>query len=355
MPMKFERLVERFEKIGRAPSHLLQSNPIGKSREGREIHGFRFGSGALRISLIAGCHADEPVGPLLLKKLVNTLHSLQADDPLLTDYQWYIIPDANPDGHEKNSVWWNPEADLVGLCDYLRYRIRELPGEDVEFGFPRHAKDPGARIENKVIYEWWKSFGTSFDLHASLHGMGFAAGPWYLVESAWQDSIEFLTNECLRFVRDKGYRPHDVERQGEKGFFRLAQGFCTRPDSKNMRKFFLDQGDEETASLFFPSSMETMRSFGGDCLTIVSEMPLFLLPDVGIDIGPPDKAALLWKERIAGWQSMLARPEKIEEEAQSFGLQAMSIHDQMRFQWHFICAALEQKKSQRYHRHVRNP
>jgi hypothetical protein len=85
-----------------------------------------------------------------------------------------------------------------------------------------------------------------------------------------------------------------------------------------------------------------MRSFGGDCFTIVSEMPLFLLPDVGLDIGPPDNAALTWQDRIAGWQSLLDTPEIILEESQRFGLQAMSIPDQMHFQWHFICSALEQ-------------
>ncbi len=345
--MEFEHLVAQFETILKAPSTLHLGNPIGKSRKGRDIHGFCLGSGEIKVSLIAGCHADEPVGPLLLNKFVNSLHVFQADDPILSKYQWYIIPDANPDGHEKNLRWWNAKSAQVDLCDYLRYRIRELPGDDVEFGFPRHADDSGARVENQVIYNWWRRFGISFDLHASLHGMGFAAGPWYLVESAWKDAIDFLKAECLRFVREKGYRPHDVERLGEKGFFRLAKGFCARPDSNNMRKFFLEQGDKETASLFFPSSMETMRSFGGDCLTIVSEMPLFLLPDVGINIGPPDKAAVVWQERIARWQTMQDRPENIEGEKREFGLQAMKISDQMRFQWHFICSALEQIRIQR--------
>lgn len=340
--MTFEDLLERFEALITAASHLIPSHPIGTSREGREIHGFCIGSGPIKISLIAGCHADEPVGPHLLTKLVNLLYALAPEDPLLTEYQWYIVPHTNPDGREVNNRWWRSDQKEVDLVNYLRYRVRELPGEDIEFGFPRNAKDSGARRENHAIYKWWKQFNTSFDLHASLHGMGFAAGPWYLVEQAWEDRIDFLKSECLRFVRQHGYRPHDVEREGEKGFFRLGRGFCTRPDSHNMRKFFLAQRDEKTASLFFPSSMETIRSFGGDCLTIVSEMPLFLLPDAGINIGPPDTAAEAWKERIATWQTLLETPEIIREEAQGFDLQGMNIPDQMRFQWHFICSALEQ-------------
>ncbi len=340
--MTFEQLLERFGAIVKTPSSLLPAGSIGTSRQGRDIHGFCVGSGAAKISLIGGCHADEPVGPKFLTKLVNYFHAIPPDDPILSDYQWYIIPHVNPDGRERNNTWWRDDQDQADLIAYLTYQVRELPGDDMEFGFPRHPEDPGARVENRTIYTWWTNFATSFDLHASLHSMSFAAGPWYLVEEAWKDTIDFLKAECLRFTGQKGYRPHDIERQGEKGFFRLGKGFCTRPDSRYMRKFFLEQGDEQTASLFFPSSMETMRSFGADCLTIVSEMPLFLLPDVGIDPGPPDNAALTWQKRIARWQTLLDTPEKILEESQRFGLKAMSITDQMHFQWHFICSALEQ-------------
>ena len=41
-----------------------------------------------------------------------------------------------------------------------------------------------------------------------------------------------------------------------------------------MTQFFLDRQDELTARKFRPSSMETIRSVGGDPLTLVTEMPL---------------------------------------------------------------------------------
>jgi hypothetical protein len=350
--MQFEHLVARYEDIFKAPAELQHTRPIGKSREQRDIHGFHVGSGPTHISVIAGCHADEPVGPLLLTKFGNYVQTLSPDDPLLTDYAWWIIPHANPDGKAVNDRWWDAAQqaagrqvvaqDIVDLIAYLRYRVRELPGDDMEFGFPKAPDEPGIRPENTHIYRWWRSFNTSFHLHASLHGMGFAAGPWYLIEEAWQHKIEFLKTECLRFVEQHGYRPHDVDRQGEKGFFRLGQGFCTRPDSKYMRQYFLQQGDADTAALFYPSSMEIMRSFGGDPLTVVSEMPLFLLPDVGIEIGPPDEAAVRWKERLATWQIFSNKPKRIRQEQQRYGITAMPVLDQMRFQWHFMCCALEQ-------------
>ena len=57
-----------------------------------------------------------------------------------------------------------------------------------------------------------------------------------------------------------------------------------------MRRHFLDRGDPETAAVFRPSSMEYVRSLGGDPLTFVSEMPLFLLPPPETAYGFPDPA-----------------------------------------------------------------
>jgi len=65
---------------------------LGASREGRPVRGFRFGTGDRCISLLGGCHADEPVGPRLLSHVAAYLEALPADDPLLDRYQWWIIP-----------------------------------------------------------------------------------------------------------------------------------------------------------------------------------------------------------------------------------------------------------------------
>jgi hypothetical protein len=137
---------------------------------------------------------------------------------------------------------------------------------------------------------------------------------------------------------------HDVERQGEKGFFRIERGFCTRPDSEHMRQYFSDQGDADTAALFRPSSMETIRSLGNDPLTLVPEIPLFITPGVGDTLGPPDPVAQAWKERIDHWRSWLEREDTDEEvlrEAVAAGLQPMAVRDQMELQLTLIAAGLE--------------
>ncbi|MDT8437092.1 MAG: M14 family zinc carboxypeptidase [Gemmatimonadota bacterium] len=327
---------------------------IGRSREGRPLHAYRFGTGPLRISLIAGCHADEPVGPRLLRSVAARLAALPAAASALRGREWWIVPHVNPDGAERNRSWQEAGADRYDPVAFLAGVQREPPGDDLEFGFPQGPDDPDARPEARALLAWWRKAGGPFHLHVSLHGMAFAAGPWFLVEPAWVDRTADLRARCAERVRALGYRLHDVERHGEKGFHRIAPGFCTRPDSESMRRHFLDRGDPETAARFRPSSMETIRSLGGDPLTLVSEMPLFLLPDVGEEIGPPDPAAEAWRRRLEGWRgALLAAPDaersrvadEVRRDMDAAGLAPMAVRDQMAMQWTFIAAGVEAVES----------
>ena len=336
---------------------------IGRSREGRSILAYTIGSGPLRVSLIGGCHADEPVGPRFLGRLVRYLGS-PAGAGLRTAATWSVIPHVNPDGARANAAWQAPGADRYDFVAYLRHRVRELPGDDIEFGFPRGKNDPGARPENRAAWDFWRA-GAPYHLHVSMHGMSVAAGPYFLVERLWWPRFREAAAALTRQVEEAGYALHDVERHGEKGFHRLACGFCSRPDSRAMRRHFLDLGDSETAARFRPSSMEAVRALGVDPLTLVTEMPLFITPGVGAELGPPDPVLTSWRERIAGWEARLqeaderdtavaaggeetaVRPQMasheetaVREEMAAAGLTAMPVRDQMRFQWSFIRAGL---------------
>jgi hypothetical protein len=111
-----------------------------------------------------------------------------------------------------------------------------------------------------------------------------------------------------------------------------------------MTEFFLSRGDQETASKFRPSSMEAIRGLGGDALTFVTEMPLFIIPGVGENIGPPDLTAERWNTRIASWKVALEQgrsKELIRDESSRLGMRPMPIADQMRLQWRMISAAFE--------------
>lgn len=317
---------------------------IGLSRERRPLVAFRFGTGSKRISCIAGCHADEPVGPVLLRRFVSYLSQQKADSQLLSEYTWWIVPHANPDGEAVNSSWFSSDSTAIDFAKYLSSVQRELPGDDMEFGFPREAGDTGARPENQAIYNWWKTDSTPFSLHASLHSMAFAGGAWFLIDQAWADRCQALLSACRVASDQLGYRLHDIERHGEKGFVRIGKGFCTRPNSKAMSEYFLERDDSVTAAKFRPSSMEIIRAMGGDPLTLVSELPFFVLPEVGIDIGPPDLAAEKWKEQIQQFVLQLQSGEStavVNQRAKEAGISPMPLRDQMQLQWEFLSAGCE--------------
>jgi hypothetical protein len=319
---------------------------IGYTRKRKPLFAYRFGHGRFLVSLIAGCHADEPVGPRLLNHLVGYLARLSDQSPLLERFQWWIVPHTNPDGEEENRKWYEGQDEAIDLVQYLTHFKRELPGDDMEFGFPRDEGDIEARPENRGIFRWWKKADRSFRLHVSLHGIAFAAGPWFLIEPAWASHCQELKTMCRQAVREGGYRLHDVDRQGEKGFRRLEEGFCTRPDWQAMARYFLDLKDELTAGKFRPSSMEAIRALGGDPLTLVTEIPLFILPRVGETLGPPDPEALRWKARIERWKAGISQGQQVDElirrEAAEHGLRAMPIRDQMQLQWTLIAAGVRQ-------------
>jgi len=314
---------------------------IGYSRRGLPIQAFNFGRGPVSISLIGGCHADEPVGPRFLRHFVSFLEAQPEDHPFLTEYQWWIIPHANPDGEQNNLKWTMDSNGVYNLTSYIFSSIRELPADDMEFGFPMHDKDKGARPENKAIYRWWQKAETSFQLHVSLHGIAFGKGPWFLIDSAWITRCKPLVDNCTAIINSMGYALHDVNRRGEKGFFRIAPGFSTRSDSKYLKEYFLDLGDKKTANKIRPSSMETIRKLGGDVLTLVSNMPLFIVPESKDETESAHFDLKKWKYRFEIWKND-GNPERVLQEAQQSGLKPMSIIDQMKLQFYFIFAGIEQ-------------
>jgi len=245
------------------------------------------------------------------------------------------VPHANPDGEARNAAWTAATmTDARGrtvyeLPRYLDGAVRELPGDDVEFGFPHHEDDAAARPENRAVAAFLRG-GAPFALHGSFHGMAFAAGPWFLMEASWAGRTAAMRRRLRQRVAALGYRVHDVDRHGDKGFHRIDEGFTTRPDSRAMRAFFETRGDAETARLFRPSSMEYVGSLGGDPLTLVSEMPLFLLPEKHYREGDVVRPPVLERLRTA------VDAASLEREARAIGVEAMPIDDQMRLQLAFL-------------------
>ena len=170
--------------------------------------------------------------------------------------------------------------------------------------------------------------------------MSFAAGPWFLLEPAWEDRTLAMRDELRGAVADAGYEVHDVDRGGDKGFRRIDRGFTTRPDSVAMAAHFRERGDAETAALFRPSSMEYVRSLGGDPLTLVSEMPLFLVPANQYQAGTGDPLRPAAVAELSAVAAGGAADDAVREHARQAGIRPMPLRDQMRFQLAYLDAAL---------------
>ena len=308
---------------------------IGQSEEGRPIQAFRFGDGPKKVALLAGAHSDEPVGPETLRALV--IHFIKfvdedIDIPLLKDYTFFLVPHVNPDGEAVNATWIKK---MPNIESYLANAFREKPGRDIEFGYP------DMRIENSAVSTFMKEFGP-FDLYINLHGMAIAEGIMLLIEKHWIDRTETLQSRFIDIARNNDLPLHDHDRDGEKGFQYIGPGFTTTPEGKAMKEHFVNQGDHEMAAKFHSSSMEYIRSLGGDPLCLVTELPLFLVASNQINNSKPGvpETYLAFKEKLPQLQLKAQKGEDIAPLLGEFQIMPLSLRLASRIHLQIIKSAL---------------
>ncbi len=343
----YEDLQARCEaRDGRGTWHRL-----GTSEEGRPLGGLTVGHGPLGVSLVAGHHADEPVGPETLRHLAAYLLS-DAAAGLRRRFRFALVPHANPDGAVRNRPWIAAWPDPAA---YLRHVAREPPGRDLEFGFP------AMRPENAAVSAFFEeafSARASGDaasplaLHASLHGMAFSEGALLLISRAWTYRTEALQEGYAAAARAEGLRLHDHNRRGEKGFFYVGPGVTTTPRGDAMRAFFRAQGDEAMAARFHQSSMEFAQALGrpgtlgGDPLCLVTELPLFVVetPDEaveGVERAPGVPAAYLaLKARLPALRAAVMAGTPFAEAAAPHVVRPLPLAAAMRMQLRALALAL---------------
>lgn len=309
---------------------VARVHELGTSEEGRPLVGLTLGRGPQHVSLVAGAHADEPVGPETLRTFVlDGLAARDELDELFRRYTFAVIPHLNPDGEARNRAWIERWPDLHA---YLARRVRELPGRDVEFGFPAR------RSETAAAAQFLAAHGP-FRLHLSLHGMGFSEGAMLLIDRRWGFRTEGLQQAFRETAAAAGLALHDHNRQGEKGFFYLGPGFTTTPEGAAMQAFFLSQGAPATASQFGMSSMDYVRSLGGDPLCLVTELPLFVVrKDPHAPAGEPT-AYLQFKDALAPLQR--AQSDDADALREQYGLEAVPLRVAMKMQLAVIEQGLE--------------
>lgn len=331
-----------------AHAGLAAFHDLGRSEEGRPLYGVTLGRGPRLVTLVAGAHADEPVGPETLRTFVLEAlaqrERLASGGGLLERFSFRVLPHVNPDAEARNRPWIERWPDLGA---YLRHRRREPPGRDVEFGYP--AMRPENRAAAGFLFD-----GAPIALHASLHSMGFAEGALLLVDRHWAEGpgaerLAALREGLEAAARAEGLRLHDHDRGGEKGIRYYGPGLWSTPEAEAMRGHFLARGDEATAAAFFLSSMEMARLAGYDAarrrhpLCLVTELPLFV-------VGKPYErrpgvaaAHLALQERLAGLRLRLGRGEEVDAEAElaAFEIRPLGLEAAVRLQLRCLELGLE--------------
>ena len=301
---------------------IASFHELGTSEEGRPLYGAVLGTGTVTVSLIAGNHADEPVGPETLRAfVVHGLARRRKMAPWLRRFRFVVVPHTNPDGEARNQRWIEQWPDPNA---YLQHVVREPPGRDLEFGFP------AMRPENEQVSTFLRKHGP-FDLHASLHGMSVGEGALLLINRPWTFRTQGLRDAFVEAAAARGLPMHDHNRKGEKGFFWIEPGFQTTPRGDAMRAFFRAQEDDAMARRFHDSSMEFVASLGGDPLSLVTELPLFWLAGASSDGHRPTQALKL-RERRPELRARLDRGEDIEALLAPFDLRPVPLDTAMQLQ-----------------------
>lgn len=325
-----EQRAARLERAVESSPHL-EGAELGASAEGRPIAGVKAGRGPRRVTLISGSHADEPVGSETLLALIETIAARPSTCvQLLEQFSLLICPHVNPDGEHRNLDWIRSWPNLAA---YLQGVDRELPGRDIEFGYP------DLREENRAVAAAMRSMAP-FSLHMSLHGMGFSSGAMLLIDRYWGFRATHLRDGFRLAASEAGLSMHDHNRMGEKGFFQIEPGYTTTPEGAAMRAYFRSRNEGETASLFRDSSMEYAQRLGGDPLCVVTELPLFVVSGPSRP-GTPD-AYLAFSRSKPDLVARLNAGERPEVVLADAPVRQLPVDVAVALQWRAISLSLEQ-------------
>ncbi|GAB5535700.1 MAG: M14 family zinc carboxypeptidase [Rubricoccaceae bacterium] len=349
-----EEVFDELEAACATNPDIAELEILGRSEEGRPIAGVTLGYGPHRMTLVAGAHADEPVGPETLRTLITdglAARGWGAEsgglESLWEQVTLQIVPHVNPDGEARNQGWiqaWD-ESDLASsLRAYLQERRREPPGRDIEFGYP------ALRRENEAVSRFLFD-GSPIALHASLHGMGFSEGALLLIDKTWIDRTKTvpLREGYELAAASVGLRLHDHDRGAEKGFRYAGPGFWTTPEGRAMRQHFLDLGDPETAGKFRLSSMEHAIETGSIAsstpLCVVTELPLFqLAAEYDHQPGVPD-LLFQFRELQPELVAAAASGDALAPLVEPLGMQMVPLRDAIRVQLATLELAMEALRS----------
>jgi len=160
---------------------IVETLPVGNSRQGDPIEAIKIGNGAQKALLFAFPHPNEPIGSMMLEYLSLRL----AEDNSLRKslgYTWYLIKCIDPDGTRLNEGWFKGPFSIE---NYARHFYRPPSFQQIEWTFPidyetLHFHDP--LPETQALMDLIEN--TRPDFIFSLHNSGFGGVYFYITEEA---------------------------------------------------------------------------------------------------------------------------------------------------------------------------
>ncbi|PZO10015.1 MAG: hypothetical protein DCF25_20980 [Leptolyngbya foveolarum] len=231
-----------------------QIEEIGVSGEGRSLYGITLGDAdaARTVFIIAGCHANETIGPLTALSMLQSL----VQKPI-AGVRFKIVPVVDPDFLHRNTVNILVNATLRDLLSVETRYCRDLEGHFTTDTYPEC-----------VAVRRWMQKTEQIDAYFSLHSAGLISPGLFFYVGSGSDSqcIDAVAN-CTAAVAPEYLPLLSYDPTGETQIA-LAPGFLEIPIPKDK----LSSSGNPNSSLAYVSRYFKPKFIG------VSEMPLAVCP-----------------------------------------------------------------------------
>jgi hypothetical protein len=272
-----DKILAKLQAIKNLNYQQVKIEEIGHSRDRHPLYALLIGDTNNKpiIAATGNCHAEEAIGTTTILKLAEAIASQPDFQPILENYSFAFIPQANPDGTLKNWEWL--KLDRPTYRDYLRHYYRDNRSEDVEHGIPTPETAQECRPEPEGIAKFYRRF-PKISYYVTLHSANIFPGAMFLVSQKPPADI----SETLRAVtHQQGLSVYEDNDNGMDGFEFIEPGFYGIPRFEVMREKMLAGGDPERIKKFKLNSFQLVESECQCPMSLVSELPYFQV--VGLD------------------------------------------------------------------------
>ena len=248
----------------------------GNGNSGIPIHHVRFNTGSIKVLVVAGPHADEPIGSATVYSLLKLLNS-NFHDLVSQDIEWNIVPCIDPDGAILNEGW---SQKPFSFENFVRHSFKQNPADQAEFSFPLNYKKlafnkqtPESKTLKNIIEE------TQPDYYFSLHN-SIAGGAYFLinkdVDSKYYPEIHKLAETYKIPLKKKV-----IQDQYGKG---INTSINSYPKVKDIYDHLSKSLDDPSKHLNWGnSSKDYLESIKKDAITFVAELSHVRHPSMSSD------------------------------------------------------------------------